>query len=441
MIFNKKESEGIVKKLNIAMLSAQGPDSPENQVVVTSDTVFEDTDNELDSLAIAMTDLEHIDQVIGEAIDVSQDMMDEEAATRQIQTQQEGVSQASLESLQRNVNRLLKQVGMEQSSNFSVAAYNNKRYNRAALEAALDDIKSAIVRIWKAVMAALSKTMDIVKDMIKKYFNTSIKIKKNCETIKAQAIALKGKVHRTGERVGGYRMARYVRYNNRAIEPGQLVANYDRWTAHNYDFIAAVAGKRALADYRANLEKLADYFTGLGVDSRMNDIKRETDSFGDLMVQRIVSNFDYHRNGVHTTVPFIGDYYYKFDESNLAFTIESIEKLKDLGDEGTHIPLDTSQVVIMCDKLIQHMKYYEQIDLYFNELDSLQKMASKIAENAISNKPDLDFVQRKVISAGSAFTIRIFIDAIRKVGIGARQYDMQVSTAIMQWCAESIRTL
>ena len=436
MIFSKKESEGNVKKLNIAMLSG---DSPEQQVIVASDTPFEDADQELVDLHIAMTDLEHIDEVIAEAVQVSGDLIDEEAALTQ--AQQEGVSQPALESLQRNVNSLLKQVGIEERANFTMQSYNNKRHNKAALESAVGDIKAFLIRIWDAIKAAIAKTMDIVKEMIKKYFDASIKIKKNCEIIRAKAISLKGKVHRSSERVGGAHIAKYARFKDRAIEPNELISNYDQWMAHNYDFVASVAGKSALSEYKANLEKLADYFSGIGAGTSINEIKRETDSFGDLMISRIVSNFQYHRDGVHTTRPYIGDIYYKFDESNLSFSIEKMEKRKELGEDGSHVPLDTAQVVIMCDKLIQHMKYYDQINLYFDELDSLSRMATKVANDAISGKGDLDFVQRKAISAGSSFTIRIFIDAIRKVGLGARQYDMQVSTAIMQWCAVSVNTL
>lgn len=421
------------------MLSGDIPDSPEQQVIVASDTPFEDAQSELDQLHVAMQDLEHIDEVIAQAVDTSNELMDEEAAAQQ--AQQEGVSQPALESLQRNVNNLLKQVGIEERANFTMQSYTNKRHNKVALESAVDDIKAFLTRIWEAIKLAIAKTMDIVKDMVKKYFDASIKIKKNCEIIKAKAISLKGKVHRSAERVGGFHIAKYARYNNRAIEPNQLISNYDQWMAHNYDFIASVAGKSAMSEYQANLENLAKYFSDIKIGTSINEIKRETDSFGDLMISRIISRFQYHRDGVHTTHPYIGDIYYKFDESNLAFSIEKMEKRKDLGDAGSHIPLDTTQVVIMCDKLIQHMKYYDQINLYFEQLDSLSRMATKIASDAISGKGDLDIIQRKAISSGCSFTIRIFIDAIRKVGLGARQYDMQVTTAIMQWCAASVNTL
>lgn len=423
------------------MLSQQVNTSPEAQVIVTSDTPFEDVSKVLNEMRIAMNDLEHIDEVINEAVQVSQDLIDEGAAVEQIQAQQEGVSQPALESLQRNVNSLMMQVGIEQRACFAAGAYNNNRQNKTALEAAMDDIKNILIRIRDAIVAAISKTMDFVKEIVKKYFDAAIKIKKNCGIIKAHAISLKGKSHRSTERVGGFHLAKYARYNNKAIDPSQLVANYDSWTTHNYNFISSVTGKSALGEYTAHLQKLADYFSGLGFDSRINDIKREIDSFGDLMVSRIVSNFSYHRNGVHSTPPYIGDIYYQFDESNLSFSIEQIDKYEQLGNENTHIPLTVDQVVIMCDKLIAHMKEYEKLDAYFNELDTLRKSASKIAEDAISGKSDLDFVQRKAVSMGASFVVKIFIDAIRKVGLGARQYDMQVTTAIMQWCAASISTL
>lgn len=428
-----------MKKLNIAMLSGDIPESPENQVIVASDTPFEDTAEVLDDLHVAMTDLDHIDEVISQAVEVSDELMDEQAAVDR--AQQEGISQPALENLQRNVNSLLKQVGIEDKANFAVQALNNKRHNKIALESAGADILAFLNRIWDAIKAAISKTMDIVKEMFKKYFDASIKIKKNCEIIKAKAISLKGKTHRSAERVGGPHMAKYLRFNNRAIEPQQLIGNYDRWMSHNYDFVASIAGKTALDEYRARLEKLSDYFSGISTSTTLNEIKRETDAFGDLMIERVVSNFQYHRNGEHTTVPFIGDVVFKFNESNLSFSIEPIEKLKDLGSQNTHIPLDTSEVVIMCDKLIQHMKYYDQINTYFDQLDSFRRMTTDIANSAISNKADLNAVQRKAISLASSFIVRIFVDAIRKVGVGARKYDMQVSSAIVQWCAVSVNTL
>lgn len=421
------------------MLSGDIPNSPENQVIVASDTPFEETGEVFNQLHVAMTDLEHIDEVISQAVDVSDELMDEQAAIDQ--AQEEGASQVALESLQRNVNSLLKQVGIEERVNFSALALNNKRYNKIALESAGADILAFLNRIWDAIKAAISKTMDIVKDVFKKYFDASIKIKKNCEIIKAKAISLKGKTHRSAERVGGAHIAKYLRFNNRAIEPQQLIGNYDRWMSHNYDFVAAIAGRTALGEYRARLEKLSDYFSGISTSTTLNEIKRETDAFGDLMIERIVSNFQFHRNGEHTTVPFIGDVVFKFDESNLSFSIESIEKLKDLGSQNTHVPLDTSEVVIMCDKLIQHMKYYDQINTYFDQLDSFSKMTTEIANSAIANKADLNTAQRKAISLASSFIVRIFVDAIRKVGVGARKYDMQVSSAIVQWCAVSVNTL
>lgn len=417
------------------------PSSPEETTITGGVVEDPDTGTDLDDLHVAMTDLEHIDEVIGQAIQTSSELMDEADAAQQVQSQQEGISQPALESLQRNVNSLLRQVGFEQGATFALGSYSNSRHNKVALESAIDNIKAFIQRIWDAIKAAISKTMDLVKVILKKYFDASLKIKQKCQAIKSMAISLKGKTHRSTERVGGYHISRYMRYNNRPIEPNTMVANYDRWMAHNYDFIASIAGKTALGEYDAILKKLSDYFGSLGVGTAINDVKRETDAFGDLMIKRIVSNFDYHRNGTHTTRPFIGDSYYKFDESDISFSIESIDDFKELKGEETHTPLNTDQVVIMCDKVIQHMKYYEQINTYFDELNRLRNTSNKIAEEALSGKDHLDFVLKKAISAGASFTIRIFIDAIRKVGIGARQYDMQVTSALVQWCGISMNTL
>lgn len=431
-----------MKKLNIAMLSEQEEvaSSPE-QVQITGGIVEDYNPNEgFDDLRIAMTDIEHIDDIIGEAVDAAQELMEEEQAVQQIQ--QEGASQAALESLQRNVNSLLKQIGMEKRANFAMGAYSNKLHNRVALESAVDDIKAFLVRIWDAIKAAFNKTMEMVKDILKRFFDLSLKIKNSCESIKNLAENKKGKTHSSDAKVGSFTMARYARFDNEPLEPSDVLKNFDTWTAHNYNFIDSISGTSALEEYKKYISMTAELFSKVdptAVDQ--SKLKRETDAMGDLVVKRIVDNFDFHKNGVHTTRPFIGDIHYKFSEENLSFEIEQEGKYVTLSNENTHEPFTVDQTIAMCGKLIVHMDTYENINKYFDKLDYLRKSINNIASEAIAGKTELDFVQRKVISAGTSFTIKIFIDAIRKVGIGAREYDLQMSKALTHWCALSMSTL
>lgn len=424
------------------MLSEQAPSSPEHEAITGEYVEDADAGSSLDDLHIAMQDLEHIDEVISQAVDTSSELMDEEAAVQQVQAQQEGVSQPALEALQRNVNSLLKQVGMEKRADFVTGSYANKRHNKVALESAIESIRSAIKTIWDAIMAAIDKTVEMVKSIFKHFFDLSLKIKNQCEAIKKQAEALKGKTHRSVEKIGSASLSRYVRFENKPLEPGDVLVNFHKWTTHNYNFIESISGKEAIDEYSDYVRKAAVFVAKkLNDPSDVNELKRETDALGDLMIRRIVSNFEIHKNGIHTTKPYIGDTYYKFDEKDLRFSVEQISEFKEIPTENSHTPMNTDQTIEMCNMIIAHMLEYRKVEEHFNELNKLKKSISDLAKDAISGNAELDAVQRKLITQGTSFMIRIFIDAIRKVGIGAREYDLQMCKALTVWCSLSMSTL
>lgn len=424
------------------MLSEQAPVSPEHEQITGQYVVDTDTGSSLDDLHIAMQDLEHIDEVISQAVDTSSELMDEEAAAQQVQTQQEGVSQPALEALQRNVNSLLKQVGIEKRADFVTGSYTNKRHNKVALESAIESIRSAIKTIWDAIMAAIDKTVQFVKDILNRFFDLSVKIKNQTENIKKQAESLKGKTHRSVEKVGSASLSRYARLNNKPLEPSDVLVNFDKWTTHNYNFIESMTGKAAIDEYTSYISKAAVFLTKkLSKPEDVNELKLETDALGDLMIRRIVGNFEIHKGQVHTTKPYIGDTYYKFDENDLRFSLEQISEYKEIPTENSHTPFNTDQAIEMCDKINAHMKEYENIEKHFQEIDKLRKSISSIASQAIKDNADVDAPLRKMVSEGTAFMIKVFIDAIRKVALEAREYDLQVCKALTVWCSLSMSIL
>jgi hypothetical protein len=431
-----------MRKLNIAILSEQVtiPSSPE-QVHVTSGSIIDyDAADELGDLSIAMTDLKYIDDVIGQAVDAAQELIEEEQAVEQVS--QDGASQAALESLQRNVNCLLKQVGFEQGATFAIGAYSNKKHNKIALESAKAEIKSFLIRIWEAIKAAINKTMEMVDAIFKNIFDLSRRIKKSSERVKEIASSKKGKVHLSETKVGSHTLAKYARFNNKPLLPGDLVNNFDTWTAHNYNFIESLAGKESLQEYKKFIEMAAVLFNKLGVSPEdAQPLKKETDSMGDLFLKRLIDNFDYHKEGIHTTKPFIGDVHYKFSEVDLSFEIEKEDKYVTIKSEGTHLPFTAEQVIEMCEKLSSHMDTYNSINKHFDGLDKIKNSINKIANEVIAEKNDSSLVNRKLISSSVSFVVKLFIDAIRKVGVGAREYDLHMCNAILQWCGLSINSL
>lgn len=425
------------------MLSEKTLSSPEHVEDTTTavDDVF--TDTTLDELNIAMADLENMDQVISEAVETSSELMEEEDAVERVQQQQqEGVSQVALEALQRNVNSLLKQVGFVEKVDFLQNTYNNKRHNKLALESAADSIKEFIAKIWEAIKIAISKTTEMVKSLLKHFFDAALKIKRQCLAIKEVAKANEGKTHGSTDKVGGFTISRYARFNNKSLEPSDVLLNFNKWTTHNYNFIEAIAGKAAIEEYTGYVRKSSTFFAStISGEHDLNEVKRETDALGDLMISRIVSKFEIHKGGVHTTKPYIGDVCYQFDEANLGFTIVEISDYKNLPTEKTHTPFNTRQTIELCDKIIAHMKEYDNLASHLDALTKLSNSVSTIASSAISDDTRLDLVQRKSVSNSTSFMIKVFIRAIRNVGIGARQYDLNVCRALTQWCSISMGTL
>lgn len=424
------------------MLSDAAPISPEHEEVDSDYVESQSGDFGLDQLHIAMTDLQHVDDVIGESVETASQLIEEEEAVQQVQAQDEGASQAALESLQRNVNSLLKRVGMEKRADFANGAYTSKRFNKVALESAIDSIRDFIKRIWEAIKAAIDKTIEMVKTILKHFFDVTLKIKNQCAGIKAQAEAKKGRTHPSRTKLGSDSLSRYVRFGNKPLEPSDVLLNFNRWTAHNYNFVDSISGKAAIDEYTGYVRKAAVYMTDRALkDAKEGLLNRELDSLGGLMISRIVSNFEIHKGDIHKTKPYIGDSYYKFDETNLGFSIQQIEDYKAIPIVDSHTPLSAAQAIELSDKITAHMSEYENIQKHFDELGKLKSTVSALAAEAIKDTAGLDVVQRKAVSEGTAFIIRLFINAIGKVGIGVREYDLHMCRALCTWCSLSMSSL
>jgi hypothetical protein len=88
-----------------------------------------------------------------------------------------------------------------------------------------------------------------------------------------------------------------------------------------------------------------------------------------------------------------------------------------------------------------HLDTYKNIDEYINNLDKLKSSIDQLAKDAIKSNKEVDYVQSKLITNLSSFTIKLFIKAIGRVGIGARRHDMNLDNAIVDWCVLSLKPL
>ena len=438
-----------MKKLNLAMLSDDQVDIPSSPETVVLDDNFSDLGNQLEDdlsdLNIAMNDLENIDEAITQAVDVAADLIDESDAVEQAQEQGQ-LTQTALESIQRNVNSLLRTVGIEQKTTFALEAYANPHYNKLAMESALDSIKAFINRIWEAIKAAFDKTKEMTKEILKKYFDVSVKVKSRAQAIMKKAESLKGKVAPAETMVGGESLSRYMRYGNKAISPAQLMNGVDKWTAYSHNAIEDIAGNDAIDEYKQYVEQssklLQDALRDIQSLSLNTDkLKAQSNALGKSILKRVYKALSKKNKTKHATEVLLGDVRYVFDDEDMKFEVQQIDDYKELPTEKTHDILTVDQVITLCDKIDKHMDVYKNIEVYFKNLDELKDNVSALAAETIKSNKEVDYVASKAITAVTSSTIKFFIDAIRKVGVGARSHDMSVDKAIIDWCALSLKPL
>lgn len=430
-----------MKKMNLAMLSVDEPSSPEAANLDDDlPTITNQVDDGLDDFNIAMQDLKAIDQVITEAVDASMGLKVEQEVVEQ--AQQEGqISQPALESIQRNVNRYLKDAGYSAKATFAFESYNNPHYNKVALESALESIKAFIARIWQTIKDAFEKTKNMVKEILKKYFDLSIKTKARAQAIKKKAESLKGEVAPSGTKVGSSSLSNYMRFSNKPIEPSALLNGIDTWTSWSHNVIEGIAGKDAIDEYTQYVDQAGKLLVEALGHQNEDKLKAQADALGKNMLKRIYTNLPKTNGTKHGTAVLLGDVRYVFDDKDMSFEIARVDDFKEIDADRSHELLTVDQVIILCDKIDKHMDTYKKIDEYISGLDKLKSNIDKLASDAIKSNQEVDYVQSKIITRLSSFTIKIFIEAIRKVGIGARAHDMQVDKATIDWCDLSLRPL
>lgn len=434
-----------MKKLTIAMLSNQAPSSPE---ATNFDDNFDDLTNQvpggLDTLDIAMQDLEAIDETISNVIDVSMELKVEQEVLEQAQ-QQEPLSQTALESIQRSVQRLAKRAGIDSPVTFALESYSNSRYNGLSMESAVKTVKDFIARIWKAVMEAFNKVKGLITTLLKGYFDESVKVKKSAQILIKKALSLQGKVAPATAKVGSFNLSNFMRFNNQPLKPDTLVANFDKWTDWSHEFIENIAGSDAITDYTDYVAKSVKVLESAKDHKNPHKLEAEIDEINNKMLRRVYDNLIDKKtipNGaLYQTKPILGDIKYTFNTVNMEFSIEKIDNYKDIPVEKTHDLLGVMDAHDLCVKINDHMDSYKKVDQYIKDLENLEKGISKLANASLSSDKMVDYLDNKIITRLTSTTIKLFIKAIGKVGAGARKHDMNVDKAVLEWCSLSLRVL
>ncbi len=185
-------------RLNIAMLA---DDTQEETLHIAEDhldVLGQQVEDDMLQLQQQQAHSDNVHVAIEDAIQATEDLMDEQQAAEELLTRKEEATQAAMESIGRNVNNILRSIGMEanQVSTYVSSGEGKKAENKDTEEAAKvtsTTIGEFIKKIWEKIKEVWLRVVDAIKGFFKNLFNASVGLKKRAMAIKSAAKGMKGK--------------------------------------------------------------------------------------------------------------------------------------------------------------------------------------------------------------------------------------------------------
>lgn len=440
-------------RLNIAMLS--GEDQNQEQVVAQNvedhlEVLGQQVEDDLLQAQQVQIESDQEDAAVEDAVQATQDLLEEQQAAEDLVERKEEVTQAAMESIQRNVKNILKNIGME-ANDVSTYRYKSEEEKKAdakggeeAAKAASSSIGEFIKRIWEKIKEVWFRIVDAIKGFFKNLFNAAQGLKKRAAAVKEEAKKLKGKSIPNDAK---FEAPESVQANMRMDYAAIPSSSIDRGLAKQNEtitkFISNLTSNKALSRYEATVGDLAKSIAENSVGSNdkslqeTEQIKKEENRLINLAMEPILVYFP-QKNGKKIGTPaFISDRVISLDIEDLSVTIEKIEGEKDL--KGQHDPLGLFQIENVCDVVSKQMDEYKGLDTAAEDFKKFSKEIEKIQTDLINQKKDVPFITRKMQASVAATAVRFFMNVVKTVATQARVIDMQVNKAAIDWCAASLK--
>lgn len=421
-------------RLNIAMLGEQ---AQEQEVEVQSelDMVGEQVEDDLLELQSQQAVEDSKDQAIEDAVQATGELEEEAQAAQQILDQGGEVSQTALESIQRNVKRILKTVGMESAA---VAMESAGSTPKQALIAAMEGIKEVVEKIWEAIKKAWATAVDFVKNFLKKLFDGATKLKIRAEKIKAVASKLKGKnLDRTKEEfVAPDSLKTFMRYDNKPAPEAMLDNGLENMNKIMNDMLNDVVSAQSMSFYKKGLDKVNKAV--LETVKEGNDANQETMIKAGLtdFVEPLLKHLPQVRGTVAATKKFLSDRVITADITNKSVEIKDVSNEKELTQK--HDPLSISVILDVCDIVIKQMKEYDDIEKVTKIFDEFIKTLKTEQGNTASAYGEFDLVQNKIRSMVISGITGGFLNIIKRLATTVRALNFSINKSAIDWCAASV---
>lgn len=449
-------------RLNIAMLSGENDD--QGQVVAQAvedhlEVLGQQVEDDLLQAQQVQIQSDQEDAAVNDAVQATEDLLEEQQAAEELAERKEQVTQAAMESIQRNVKNILKNIGMEanqvstyvrnpeeekKATGTSNSSSSSSQSGAEAAKSTSSSISEFIKKIWEKIKEVWFRIVDAIKAFFKNLFNASVGLKKRAAAVKQAAKDLKGKsIPSDAKFEAPESVQANMRMDYKAIPASSIDKGLAKQNETMTRFINNLTSNQALARYEASIgdvatkmvESVKKISSGKIIASEVEN--QELEEAIARTLEPVLVYFPQKKNGLLGTPAFISDRVIALDLKKFTATVEKIEGEKDL--KGQHDPLELFQIESVADVVAKQMDEYKGLDKEADDFKKFSKEIEKVQYDLINKKSDIPFFERKLQATVAAKSTRLFMNIVKTVATQARVIDMQVNKAAIDWCAASLK--
>ena len=421
-----------MKRLNIAMLGeqAQVAEPVQSELEVLGSQVEDD----LLQAQQKIDQESNVDQAVEDAIEATDQLGEEAQAAQEILDNGGEVTQAALESIQRNVKRILKTVGMEKDA---VGMETYRSSPKVSLEIATEGIKEIVNKIWEAIKNAWNRVVDFVKDIFKRFTDGAYKLKKRAQQVLEEASKLKGKtLGKTGnEFKEPSSLNTYMRYGHKPAPAAGIYNGIVNMNSIMNGVVNDFTSKETLQHYEKSLDVL--------IKKHVDKIKRNpaaeeaTQQDMEAIFQPVIKHLSTQGgDGKVGTKPFLSDNVIYFSTKDLTVGIEPIMNKKDFTEK--YDPIAIPDIIAVCEVVIEQMDEYKNLDQLQTGLDKFTNSFIQKEKEFVKSSEGLPPGQAQVFSYVVSRFVNKIIDILRNVNAKIRVLNLNINKSVIDWCAASL---
>lgn len=436
-----------MRRLNIAMLSQQTH-------VVPNLMNYESVENDLLLAHTAMEGIHVINVALEDAIAATQYLLQEDLAFNEALKLKPLERALALESIQRNIDRIAKDVGY---GSVKVIGLESDGDSASGIS---DKIKNLIKTIWGAITATWNKVVNFIKEVFDKFFQATSKIKSSAQKILSAASKMRQGVSGGAISVStneNRHIGRYIRSNG--DRPGAYALAH--LLKQTNDFAEKMLDACLKTGGILELSKNSKLRKNLSVSSMLADMKKvEEDlhnnnndggrvTFDSLLVnlEPVIKQMEADSGQSSTGIYEKRVFTKTLDLSDAVYSLHISELLQDfyldmplsVSHESVSLQgLDAASIKQACEAVIEHMTaldgYKPSIKDIGNHLQELEEETRKMAENSpINDLGRIIMIQQRIMT----HTVKL----ANKIVTQVPKHSIQLNKAVVDYCNLSLRAL